>query len=97
MSFALKGGSQTTTIHNPHNIRSNMAKFNLVVGLTVDEGTGEVYSFSSEVLSGSTPQDSADILKEHNNGKSPEQILLIVVGQNGPEVKEHWNVDKDYE
>jgi hypothetical protein len=41
-------------------------------------------------------QAIADKLKEASEYCYPDQILLVESGISGPEVCEHWNLDKEY-
>lgn len=44
-----------------------------------------------------TPQSVCDSLAEHNDNGTPDEILLIRNGVDGPVVIGHYNVNKDYE
>lgn len=80
-------------------------KIYLAIGLNVDEGTGEVHSFSRETTS-RDPVVVAEMLREENWGDTDdsegyhfEQILLVASGRHStdsPTVVEHWNLSEDY-
>lgn len=50
---------------------------------------------ASREVSTDKPQEVANYL-ENEFGIWFDQILLVVNGENAPEVAKHWNIDKDY-
>lgn len=66
-----------------------------VIGFSAEH---EGFCASREVgreVSTDKPQEVANYL-ENEFGIWFDQILLVVNGENAPEVAKHWNIDKDY-